>query len=160
MQKMNKRDIVLASHLHRYWKCCQKVPNLKNFSTGSKTKLLIPRSSEILWNWVKTYFYFGGKHHCIITQTLKKYEPFKLWNNQGIETNIWKHDIPREIYSDNGRHYNSSQDFSKEYDFKMMTSSPNFLRSNRLSEKRVQVVKKVFKKAKETRSDFEHGLLN
>ncbi len=66
-----------------------------------------------------------------------------------------RYGIPERIVSDNGPQYLSQEfkDFSKRYNFVPVTSSPYHLKSNGLAEKYVQVVKRIFEKAKLDRQD-------
>ena len=59
------------------------------------------------------------------------------------------------VISDNGTQYSSEQfkDFSEQYKFKHVTSSPHFPRSNGKAEKTVQIAKNLLKKAKKEGSD-------
>ena len=59
------------------------------------------------------------------------------------------------MISDNGTQYSSEQfkDFSEQYQFKHVTSSPHFPRSNGKAENTVQITKNLLKKAKKEGSD-------
>ncbi|XP_064458886.1 uncharacterized protein LOC135369159 [Ornithodoros turicata] len=67
-----------------------------------------------------------------------------------------------EVYSDNGPQFLSKEfrDFGTLFDFVHVTSSPRFPRSNGLSEKGVQIVKRVLKKSTYADTNFFLGLLN
>ena len=64
--------------------------------------------------------------------------------------------------SDNGPQFSGKQfqDFAKQYGFEHVTSSPGFPQSNGKAEKAVQIVKRLFTKAKECDSDPYLALLN
>ncbi|XP_077545271.1 uncharacterized protein LOC144158324 [Haemaphysalis longicornis] len=69
--------------------------------------------------------------------------------------------IPVEVCTDNGPQFSSHHfaTFAKRYDFKHVTSSPEFPRSNGLAEKGVQITKRLLKKTRNARGDFWLGLL-
>ena len=58
--------------------------------------------------------------------------------------------IPENVVSDNGPQYSSQEfaHFAQSYDFNHITSSPRYPKSNGLAEKFVQIVKRIFEKAK------------
>lgn len=72
-----------------------------------------------------------------------------------------RYGIPLEVCSDNGPQFSSHEFavFAPRYDFKHVTSSPEFPRSNGLAEKGVQIVKRILKKTEEAHEDFWLGLL-
>lgn len=71
------------------------------------------------------------------------------------------HGIPRILYTDNGPQYASREfaNFSKQWSFDHVTSSPHFPRSNGLSERFVQTAKTILKKCSEDDSDIQLALL-
>lgn len=72
-----------------------------------------------------------------------------------------RHGIPTEVFTDNGPQFScaSFKTFSDAWDFVHTTSSPHFPQSNGLAEKSVGIVKKLMRKAKDSRSDFYKALL-
>lgn len=72
-----------------------------------------------------------------------------------------RYGIPAQVCTDHGFQFASIEftAFAKRYDFKHVTSSPNFPRSNGLAEKGVQIVKGLRENTKEGREDFRLGLL-
>jgi hypothetical protein len=72
-----------------------------------------------------------------------------------------RYGIPERVVSDNGPQYSSQEfkDFSKRYNFDHVTSSPYHPKSNGLAEKYVQVVKRIFEKARLDRQDPLLGIL-
>jgi hypothetical protein len=66
-----------------------------------------------------------------------------------------RYGIPEEVMSDNGPQYASRefQEFAKTWEFKHVTSSPRYPRSNGLAEKTVQTVKKLVSKALSSHQD-------
>ena len=73
-----------------------------------------------------------------------------------------EHGIPTKVVSDNGPHFASTQyrDFAKTWDFKHVTSSPHYPRSNGFVERQIQTIKHVIKKTKQAGEDIEMGLLS
>ena len=59
--------------------------------------------------------------------------------------------IPRVVISDNGPQFSSDEfkQFSSDYTFTHVTSSPNFPQSNGQAERGVKTVKKLLKEAKD-----------
>ena len=66
-----------------------------------------------------------------------------------------RYGIPEEVMSDNGPQYASRefQVFAKTWEFKRITSSPRYPRSNGLVERTIQTVKKLLSKALSSRQD-------
>ncbi|XP_021361397.1 uncharacterized protein K02A2.6-like [Mizuhopecten yessoensis] len=69
--------------------------------------------------------------------------------------------IPEKVVSDNGPQYSSQEfaDFSRQYDFLHVTSSPRYPQSNGLAEKYVQIAKRLLIKAKDDGRDPYLGML-
>jgi len=78
-----------------------------------------------------------------------------------MKTTFARHGIPHEVMSDNGPCYISQEfaQFAKDWDFRHVTSSPNFPQSNGLAEKTVQTVKSIMKKCQEDGEDPHMGIL-
>ena len=66
-----------------------------------------------------------------------------------------RYGIPEKVVSDNGPQYSSQEfkDFARKYNFEHVTSSPYHSNFNGLAEKYVQIVKRVFEKARLDRQD-------
>ena len=58
-----------------------------------------------------------------------------------------RHGIPKLVVSDNQLDTKEFKNFQKEWDFKLITSSPHHPKSNGMAERTVQTVKKLLKKA-------------
>lgn len=73
-----------------------------------------------------------------------------------------RHGIPETLISDNGTQYSSREFkmFAREWGFHHVTSSPNYAQANGKSERAVQTVKSLLKKAMNSNGDFHLALLN
>ena len=62
-----------------------------------------------------------------------------------------RHGIPEQVVSDSGTQFESEEwyQFSQQYDFKVITSSPHHHSSNRMAERTVQTVKTLLQKNSE-----------
>ena len=71
-----------------------------------------------------------------------------------------RHGIPNKLIADN-MPFNSRQfhQFSKQWNFEVVTSSLTYPQSNRLTERSVQTIKKLLRKAKEGGNDDKLALL-
>ena len=71
-----------------------------------------------------------------------------------------RHGIPNTLVADN-MPFNSKafRRFAKEWDFSVVTSSPNYPQSNGLIERNMQTIKNLLKKAKEAMKDEQLALL-
>lgn len=72
-----------------------------------------------------------------------------------------RYGIPERVVSDNGPQYSSQEfkDFAWKYNFEHVTSSPYHPKSNGLAEKYVQIVKRIFEKARLDQQDPLLGIL-
>lgn len=72
-----------------------------------------------------------------------------------------RHGIPDEVVSDNGPQFSSAEfgQFSDSWEFTHTTSSPGFPQSNGQSERAIQTIKNMLKKAQESQSDPYIALL-
>ena len=68
---------------------------------------------------------------------------------------------PKFVRSDHGPQYDGQayKQFSREYGFQHVTSSPHYPRSNGFIESQVKIVKRTLEKAKKTGEDTEMALL-
>ena len=65
-----------------------------------------------------------------------------------------RHGIPNTVIADNMPfHSKEFYQFSKEWNFTLITSSPRYPQSNGMAERNVQTVKNLFKKAKDDGND-------
>ncbi|XP_049268076.1 uncharacterized protein K02A2.6-like [Rhipicephalus sanguineus] len=114
-------------------------------------------------------FEYGGKSYLSVYGALYNFPEVEELRDTSAKTVIYnlgaifsRYGIPYEVCTDNGPQF-SSRDFSRfasKYDFRHVTSSPEFPRSNGLPEKGVQVAKRLLQKTKDAREDFWLGLLS
>lgn len=73
-----------------------------------------------------------------------------------------RHGIPKELVTDNGPAYNSSEfkRFTTEWQIDHVTSSPHYAQANGKSERTVQTLKNIIKKCQDSGDDFYLSLLN
>lgn len=112
---------------------------------------------------------YGGKTYLVLYDAYSNYPEVEELQSTSAQEVIRKmssifarHGVPLEVLSDNGPQFTSREfaRFAASYDFKHITSSPRFPRSNGLAEKGVQVVKHILKKTHHSGGDFYQGLLN
>lgn len=121
------------------------------------------------WQIVATdLFHFDNEDYVIVVDYYSNYfDVFKLNNTKSVtvinklKCAFSRFGIPETVMSDNGPQFSCQEfaDFSKQWDFKHITSSPHYPKSNGLAEKSVQIVKRIFKKCKEDNSDPNLALL-
>ncbi|CAB3992101.1 sec1 family domain-containing 2 [Paramuricea clavata] len=96
-----------------------------------------------------------GKNYLVVVDYYSKFIETALLPNKTAGTVIRhfksifsRHGIPEELVSDN-MPFNSKEfdEFAREWGFKQTTSSPTYAQSNGMSEKAVQTVKRILKKA-------------
>ena len=96
-----------------------------------------------------------GKNYLVVVDYYSKFIETALLSNKTAGTVIKhlksifaRHGIPEELVSDY-MPFNSKEfhEFAKEWGFKQTTSSPTYAQSNGMSEKAVQTVKRILKKA-------------
>ena len=120
--------------------------------------------------WAGTdLFEIDGKHYMLIVDYYSSFfevnQLSSLSSERVIEVckqHFARYGIPEIVISDNGTQYSSEQfrDFSEQYQFEHVTSSPHFPRSNGKAEKTVQIAKNLLKKAKREGSDPYLAILN
>ncbi|KYN20537.1 Uncharacterized protein K02A2.6 [Trachymyrmex cornetzi] len=110
---------------------------------------------------------FREENYLVLQDYYSKWlEIIKLKNKTGSEvikklkTVFATHGIPDILICDN-RPYNSYEfkEFSKKWLFKIVTSSPNYPRSNGLAERAVQTAKKILEKTRQENIEMEIALL-
>ena len=113
-------------------------------------------------------FELDGQNYLILVDYYSKFFEVSKISGTGSELvinvlkqNFARHGIPEKLMSDNGPCYASQlfTEFAKAYQFDHVTSSPRYPRSNGMSERAVQTVKKLLKKAKKSGNDPYLALL-
>jgi hypothetical protein len=101
-------------------------------------------------------FYFSGSQYILMVDSFSGYDDFVKMDEMTSHSAIlflkrWfsVHGVPKEFHSDNRPQYPSAhfRAFSKTWNFKHITSSPNYPRSNGLAEHYVQTAKNMLKNA-------------
>uniref|UniRef100_A0A1B0FV45 Integrase catalytic domain-containing protein n=1 Tax=Lutzomyia longipalpis TaxID=7200 RepID=A0A1B0FV45_LUTLO len=113
-------------------------------------------------------FSFRKKEYILMVDSFSGYYDFKMLPNTTSEAVIKflkdkfaDHGIPLEVHSDGGPQFSSKEfkNFSKEWKFNHIMSSPYFARSNGLAERYVQTAKNLLKKCQEDGQDVKMALL-
>ena len=126
------------------------------FRNQNQKEPMIPHEiPELPWQKVGSDLCkYQGKTYLVIVDYFSKYIEISLLPNKTAKTVITHtksifshHGIQREMISDN-MPYNSKEfrDFARDWGFKVTTSSPTYPQSNGLSEKAVQILKRILKK--------------
>ena len=114
--------------------------------------------SDIPWHNIgsDTFEYDGKIYFLVIDYYSKFIETCRIRNKQAssviftLRSISVRHGIPQTFMTDNIL-YNPQEfkSFSNQYNFILITSSPNYTQSNGLSKMRVKIVKRIFKKCKD-----------
>lgn len=114
-------------------------------------------------------FYFKGTNYLIVADYYSKFPIIKkLPSNctsysviEAMKQIFGEYGIPENIISDNGPQYDlaSFKEFSNDWEFEHITSSPHYPQSNGFAESQVKIVKKVLQKATDTGRDNNSTLL-
>ncbi|XP_041349297.1 uncharacterized protein K02A2.6-like [Gigantopelta aegis] len=150
--KQRAREVV-------FWPCMNQdivnmVKQCETCQANQKQQMAEPLLTHPLpmrpWQKVSTdLFELGRKDYIVIVDSYSNYPEVIGLSSQSsssvilaMKTTFARHGIPEEVLSDNGPCYSSMEfaQFSKDWDFQHVTSSPKFPQSNRLAEKTVQTV--------------------
>ncbi|RXN30291.1 retrotransposon-like family member retr-1 [Labeo rohita] len=144
---------------------CQKYRN-----NQTKEPMIIPDLPTSPWEKVgMDLFHLNGNNYLVVIDYYSNYPELALLSNMSSKCVIThaksifaRHGIPQTVVSDNGPCFSSKewQDFSVQYDFKHVTSSPEYAQSNGKAEKGVHILKQLLKKAADSKSDPYLALLN
>ena len=147
----------------------RKCPVCNKYGKGNQKEPMIPHDIPNR-PWEKLgadYFSFAGNDYLLVVDYFSKYPEVVRVNSKTAEATINKmkqifsrHGIPNTLVADN-MPFNSKafRQFAKEWDFSVVTSSPNYAQSNGLAERNVQTIKTLLKKAKEGMKDEQLALL-
>ena len=109
------------------------------------------------------YFTLSNQDYLIIVDYFSKYPEVIPMSSKTAQATIKvmmsvfsRHGIPEVVIADN-MPFNSIEfhKFAKEWDFTIITSSPNYPQSNGLVERNVQTIKRLFSKAKESNTSID-----
>uniref|UniRef100_A0A3B4UX38 Integrase catalytic domain-containing protein n=1 Tax=Seriola dumerili TaxID=41447 RepID=A0A3B4UX38_SERDU len=122
------------------------------------------------WQKVGTdLFHLHGKDYLLVIDYYSNYpEVAQLFSTsaQSVITHMKgffaRHGIPQCVVSDNGPQYDCGEfsEFAKQYGFQQITSSPLYPQANGQAEKGVQIVKRLLKKASDSKPDPYLALLS
>lgn len=141
----------------------------RNQKSNNKEKILLKKIPELAFQIVASdLFEFKGKQYVMLVDSFSGYYDFKMLKSttsaaviKFLKDKFSDFGIPVEFHSDGGPQYASREfkNFSKEWDFKHVISSPYFARSNGLAERYVQTAKNLLKKCTEDQQDVRMALL-
>ncbi len=122
------------------------------------------------WSTVATdMFKWRGQNYLVLVDSYSGWYEIDLLRGTTYSAVIGKlkrhfsvHGTPHTLISDNARQYTSQQfkDFSKQWDFIHVTSSPEFPQSNGLAERAVCNAKQLMEKSHRDGTDVFLNLLN
>ena len=132
----------------------------------------MPLGQEITihpWTKIATdIFYFDGTSYLLIVNYTSRFPVMRKLTSTTAQHVVGQmklvfseYEWPETIISDNGPCYlaETFTKLMKDYSVNHVTSSPHYLRSNGLVEKYVQIVKNLFYKAQEERTDLYKSLM-
>ncbi|XP_024890884.1 uncharacterized protein K02A2.6-like [Temnothorax curvispinosus] len=143
---------------------------LKYAKSQNREPLKSHEIPNLPWNKIGCdIFELKGKKYLLLIDYFSKYPEVAELESMTSNTIIKKmksifarHGIPRTVISDGGTQFTSKEfeQFTKEYEFDHIPSSPTYAQSNGMSERNIQTVKSMFKKALEEKSDLDLALLH
>jgi transposase InsO family protein len=139
------------------------------FQRRNQREPLMPQEiPERPWSTVAVdIFYYKGRDYLLVVDYFSKYPEVTRINHKNSEAVILamkemfaRHGIPEKIIADN-MPFNSLRfrDFAREWEIKVVTSSPHYPRSNGLVERNVQTIKRLLKKSDDSKQDAFLALL-
>ncbi|XP_064456892.1 uncharacterized protein K02A2.6-like [Ornithodoros turicata] len=125
---------------------------------------------DLTWERVASdLFSFEGQSYIVIVDNYSGYLDFRKLRGESAQevVNVMKewlatHGIPKVLETDNGPCYTAKEfkNFTKDWEFHHITSSPRYPQSNGLAERAVQTAKSVLRKCALDGSDIQMALLN
>ncbi|KAM7293520.1 uncharacterized protein ISCGN_026650 [Ixodes scapularis] len=125
---------------------------------------------DLPWERVASdLFNFEGKSYVVIVDSYSGYLDFKKLSGESSKevVNVMKewlatHGVPKVIETDNGPCYAAQEfkNFSRDWGFQHLTSSPRYAQSNGLAERAVQTAKGILRKCSLDGSDIQMALLS
>ena len=143
---------------------CQKYGNAQTPETLRPHEL-----SSRPWQTIAAdLFMFGGAEYLLVADTYSKFPIVRKMTGHPTSATIItalkemfsEHGTPEKLISDNGPQFSSAvfEAFSKEWNFKHVTSSPRYPQSNGFIERQVKTVKAAMEKAKDADADPSKAL--
>ena len=142
---------------------------LKHRNSNTKEPLKYHQIPELPWQVIGIdLMTFDNDDYLITVDYFSRYlEVDLLTDNKSVsiikklKITFSRFGIPQKVISDNAMYFlsESFQKFARDWNFEHVTSSPLYSQSNGLVEKTVQTVKRIFKKAKESRKDRNMAIL-
>ncbi|KAI5754945.1 hypothetical protein M8J77_012823 [Diaphorina citri] len=139
-------------------------------NNNSKEELLSHEITQIPWYKLGAdLFQFDNKDYLLVVDYYSKIIEIAQCNGTSSKNVILhmksifaRHGIPQILVSDNGPQFSSSEfkKFVSDFDFKHITSSPRYPKSNGEAEAAVKVIKRLLSKCKHDGSDPYIALLN
>lgn len=139
-------------------------------NNNSKEELLSHEITQIPWYKLGAdLFQFDNKDYLLVVDYYSKFIEIAQCNGTSSKNVILhmksifaRHGIPQILVSDNGPQFSSSEfkKFVSDFDFKHITSSPRYPKSNGEAEAAVKVIKRLLSKCKHDGSDPYIALLN
>lgn len=143
-----------------------------NKFANSKTREPMIAHEIIKKPWQKVgmdIFELNGVNYLIVVDYYSKFPEIMSLNNNLTANNVInklksifaRHGIPKVIISDSGRQFTSKEmdQFSLEWNFQIIHSSPHYQQSNGQAERTIQTMKKIIKKCHEDKTDLYLALL-
>ena len=125
--------------------------------------IILHEIPEVPWTKVATdVLHIRGESYVIVVDYTSKFFDIQKIDDcesstviSHLKSTFSKFGIPYIVMSDNGPEYSvlSFKNFSRRWDFKHDTSSPNFPQSNGFVERMIQTVKRTIKKAIDAKED-------
>ena len=169
--KRRGREVVYWPDINDDIECMvRKCSTCLKYSNKQQREPLIPHElpnypwqkvgSDLFMDQGKTYLivtdYYSGYPEVMQLQTITSRAIVTA-----IKTIFARFGIPEVLISDNGPQYDCREfkEFSKEWDFDHVTSSPYYPKSNGLAENSVKTVKRMIKKCGDSKQDFYKAIL-
>lgn len=169
--KLRAREIMywpnMNSQLTDYLSRCQAC--LTHRKQNTREPLISHEVPQRAWCKVGTdIFHYNNESFLIVMDYFSKFvEIFKLKTMKSeyiinkLKELFTRQGIPETVMSDNGPEFSSEKfaQFSKQWNFQHVTSSPGFAQSNGQIERGIQIIKNIMKKTSYERTDFNMALL-
>ena len=165
--KQRAREILfwpgMSNEIHQTVAAC---PICSKLSNSNPKEPMIPHETPSRpWQKLGTdLFTWDGRNFMITVDYYSRYFevdelPVQATTSKAVirklSSHFARHGIPEIVISDNGPQFSSKdfKEFTTQWDFKHITTSPGYPQSNGLAEKTVQTVKRILSKAKADNSN-------